>query len=87
MREVIGECGFSVTVESFADGLGKALDKQDELSRAARQRAQELFNPQRNFSQYTTSILEATTRRTHIPALRRNAIAWAYPALQRVGLA
>ncbi|MEX2144502.1 MAG: glycosyltransferase family 4 protein [Anaerolineales bacterium] len=87
MREVISECGFSVTVESFADGLGKALGKLEELSRAAQQRAQELFNPNKNFNQYTTSILEATARRTHIPAFRRTAIAWAYPVLQRLGVA
>lgn len=87
MSEVIGECGAPVTVQNFAGQLDQILVNWVDRSKAARQRAIELFNPLMNFSRYMQVIEGAIGQPTHVPQAKRNAIAWAHPVLQRVGLA
>ena len=87
MREVVGECGLPVSGEDFAEQFGKVLADRERLSKAARQRAQEYFNPQQNFNQYTQAIQAALARPSQVPFVWRSAIAWTHPVLRRAGLA
>jgi len=87
MREVVGDCGLPVTVEDFAKQFSSVLADRERLSKAARQRAQERFNPQVNFHQYIQAIQAKLTRPSHVPFVLRSAIAWAHPVMHRMGLA
>ena len=87
MREVVGDCGSPVTGEDFAEQLGRVLSDLERLSKAARQRALEHFNPQENFNQYVQAIQVGLARPSRVPTGLRNTMAWTYPMLQRLGLA
>ncbi|MEX1248247.1 MAG: glycosyltransferase family 4 protein [Anaerolineales bacterium] len=87
MQEVIGDCGQPVSVESFPRQLEIILANLEIYSKTARQRAVELFDPQRNFSQYIDAINESLKRPTHLPMIWRSLLAWSYPARQRLDLA
>ena len=86
MREVVGDCGLPTTVELFEEQLGSVLSRLGDLSKAARQRAQDLFDPRRNFKQYVEAIQGQLERRAAVPLAIRSAVAWTYPLLQRAGL-
>jgi glycosyltransferase involved in cell wall biosynthesis len=83
MREVVADCGLPVTVEDFAEQLGKLMADRGRLSKAARQRAVEWFNPQANFHQYVQAIESSLARPSQVPSLWRSALAWSHPVLQR----
>lgn len=87
MREVVADCGLPVTVENFAEQLGKLLADRGRLSKAARQRAVERFNPQENFYQYIQAIQSSLARPSRVPSLWRTTLAWTQPLLQRARLA
>jgi glycosyltransferase involved in cell wall biosynthesis len=58
MREVIGECGLPVTVETFAVGLEEINSGLKERSWQARKRAEEMFSPEVTLSKYIENIRE-----------------------------
>ncbi|MEX2160728.1 MAG: glycosyltransferase family 4 protein [Anaerolineales bacterium] len=87
MREVIGDCGLPVTVDSFARQVEALRPNLAGLSKAARQRARDLFAPQKKFGQYVEAIKGALDRRPRVASVWRSLLAWSYPARQGLGLA
>ncbi|MCW5875597.1 MAG: glycosyltransferase family 4 protein [Anaerolineales bacterium] len=71
MGEVIGNCGLPVTVENFGSQFTSLLQTYPGLSRAARIRAEQMFNPRRNFAQYVEHIQTALARPIRIPRGKR----------------
>ncbi|MCW5875238.1 MAG: glycosyltransferase family 4 protein [Anaerolineales bacterium] len=86
MREVIGDCGLPVTVEDFGSQFTSLLQTLPELSRAARNRAEQVFNPSRNFAQYVEHIQTALARPIRIPWRKRWLSAAGGMLAGRVGL-
>lgn len=55
-RELVGECGEAVEEASFRDALARVMPHRSELSRCARERALQLFAPDRVFDLYLARI-------------------------------
>jgi glycosyltransferase involved in cell wall biosynthesis len=60
--ELVGDCGFAVDAASFDRALEQAMDRRDELARAARRRAVERFAFDVVFPRYL-AVADAATRR------------------------
>lgn len=57
--ELVGTCGWPITVETFADGLGRVLGERDRLGQQARDRAVANFAPGVIFPQYLDAFISA----------------------------
>jgi len=66
--EIVGPCGLAVEVATFRDRLKEALARQQELSQAARARAEAHFAPEVVFPQYLEAIRK--TERIPLPTVR-----------------
>lgn len=77
MAEIIGECGLSVSIETFPERLKDVMAARNELSRCARNRVLDRFHPDHIFPQYIDVMNEALKRPQAIPRNRRLALAWA----------
>lgn len=62
--ELVEACGSAVSEESFARALADVMTRHDELSRDARERAEECFAPARAFAVYLEHIERALRPRT-----------------------
>lgn len=60
--ELVGECGLPVTVDNFRQQLDIILERREELSKAARERAVRHFAPDYIFPQYLKAMLQAKRR-------------------------
>lgn len=56
MREVVGDAGLPITEETFAEQLDKVILQSQVFSSSARQRAELLFHPEKNFGLYLDAI-------------------------------
>jgi glycosyltransferase involved in cell wall biosynthesis len=66
--ELVGDCGVAVDLASFDRGLEEAMDRRDELARAARQRAVEHFGFDVLFPRYLAAAAGASPRARPGPA-------------------
>lgn len=71
MREVIGECGLVVTVETFGAQLRQMAGDWSAWSRRSRQWAVAHFDPELIFAQYVSVIDEARTAAPRVPVQTR----------------
>lgn len=79
--ELVGDCGLAVTPEEFGQGLAELMPRREELSRAARARAEEMFDPEAIFPRYFEAM--ASARRRPLPGPGRVLSLWraGYPVL------
>ena len=80
MHEIIGGCGLPVTVEIFAEQLGKIMGRWKEFSDRSRLRAIRQFHPQHIFPLYVEAIKKTLHLPTSIPMPSRLWLAWSEPA-------
>ncbi len=73
MKEVIGDCGLPVTVDTFPSGLAKIMSDRKRLSSMARQRALDSFHPDKIFGRYMAEIQNSVVQAPRVRLLR----AWA----------
>ena len=66
--ELVGKCGLPVTVDNFRQQLEAVLERRDELSKAARERAVQRFSPDHIFPQYLEAMDRA--KRRSVPSCR-----------------
>ena len=71
MREVIGECGLAVTVETFGAQLRQMAGDWPGWSHRSRQRAVERFDPEHIFARYLSVIDGARTAAPAVPVQTR----------------
>ncbi len=60
--ELVGDCGLPIELHTFRQGLEQLLDRRDDLSSRARQRAVTCFAPDVIFPQYL-AVMESVERR------------------------
>lgn len=79
--ELVGDCGLAVTPDDFGQRLAELLPRRQELARAARARAEELFDPEAIFPRYLEAM--AGARRRPLPGPGRVLSLWraGYPVL------
>lgn len=75
MKEVVGECGLPVTVDSFAAQFARLQSDPARLSAQARARAEQHFNPAHIFPVYVEHMQHAQAQPRH--RLARSLRAWA----------
>ena len=86
MREVIGNCGYAITLETFSTQLGRAIKGLRRLSQQARERAMQHFSPEETLGRYVEEMIKATERPTRVPRFWRSSLAWGQLVGQKIGL-
>jgi glycosyltransferase involved in cell wall biosynthesis len=76
MAEVIGECGYPVTVENFKERFSKLVENLSFLAAQSRQRALDCFRPEVVFPKYTQAIADAVKGRLRKSLFSRKILAW-----------
>jgi glycosyltransferase involved in cell wall biosynthesis len=84
VRELVGDCGLAIDVDTFRDGLRELLSRRDRLSSTARARALAHFAPTQIFPKYWEAISASTRRALPTPLTRMRLAIAGYPVLLRV---
>lgn len=84
MAEIIEGCGFEISIEDLAAKVTSMKRDRDRITRDARQRCLERFNPNIVFPRYLDEMLDTVKKPPRVSPTIRKSLAWSAPLVEPV---